>query len=221
MIEEMFFLDIIEFYLKFWLISLAIRWIVSFLPWKIFDMLRFVGNIIRFPIKRVFYWIYGIKVEDTDLEKSIFTTEETRDFDCRITSNVLGPLFIQSYIGSFILYWANQLYATSYLWLSIVLYVIGFCIVLVSAPDLKEVEELLHVSVKSIFKWLGKLILFSIPAYLLLHFFVGIEALAQGVFVLTLLVPVYHNRRKADSTSGEKWVKSKKAKMVEADPFGE
>jgi hypothetical protein len=217
MIEEMFFLDIIEFYLKFWLISLALRFLLSFLPWKVFDILRFVGNIIRFPIKRFFYWIYGVRILETDLEKSVFITEEISDFDCRITSNIVGPLLIQTYIGSFMLYWANRLYPTSYLWLSIVLYTIGFCIVLMSAPDLKEVEDLLRVSVKSILKWLAKLCFLSIPAYLLIHFFVGIEALAQGVFVLTLLIPVYFNRKKESS---EGWVRSKKAK-VEVDPFGE
>ncbi|MHA1200536.1 MAG: hypothetical protein ACTSQF_14545 [Candidatus Heimdallarchaeaceae archaeon] len=218
MIEEMFFLDIIEFYLKFWLISLALRWLISFLPWKVFDIFRFIGNLIRFPIKRFFYWIYGVKIEETDLEKSTFITEEVTDFDCRITSNIIGPLLIQTYIGSFILYWANELYPTSYTWLSIVLYIIGFCIILMSAPDFKETEELLRVSVKSIFKWFGKLVLLSIPAYLLIYFLVGIETLAQGIFILTLLIPVFYNRKKE---SGERWVKSKKAKIVEADPFGE
>ncbi len=218
MIEEMFFLDIIEFYLKFWLISLVLRWLLSFLPWKVFDILRFIGNLIRFPIKIFFYWVYGVKVEEKDFEKSIFITEEVSNFDCRITSNVIGPLLIQTYIGSFTLYWANQLYPTSYTWLSIVLYVIGFCIILMSAPDFKEAEELLRVSVKSILLWFGKLVLLAIPAYLLLHFLVGIEALAQGIFVLALLIPVYYHRKKE---SGEKWLKSKKAKVVEADPFGE
>ncbi len=218
MIEEMFFLDIIEFYLKFWLISLALRWVLSFLPWKIFEILRFIGNLIRYPVKRFFYWIYGVTVEETDFEKSVFLTEEVSDFDCRLTSNVIGPLLILTYIGSFILYWADQLYGTSYLWLSIVLYVLGFSIILMSAPDFKESEELLRVNVKSIFKWFGKLVLLAVPVYLLLHFLVGIETLAQGMFVLALFVPVYFHRKKE---SGETWRKSKKAKVVEADPFGE
>ena len=218
MIEEMFFLDIIEFYLKFWLLSLALRFILSFLPWKVFDILRFIGNLIRFPIKRFFYWIYGVKVEETDLEKSTFITEETDDFDCRMTSNVVGPLLIQTYIGSFILYWANQLYPTSYLWISIILYVFGFSIILMSAPDFKEAEDLVRVSVKSILKWFAKLVFLSIPAYLLIHFFVGSETLAQAVFVFTLLIPLYFNRKKE---SGERWIKSKKAKVAEVDPFGE
>ena len=120
MIEEMFFLDIIEFYLKFWLISLALRFMLSFMPWKVLDIFRFMGNIIRFPIKRFFYWMYGVKVEETDLEKSVFITEEVADFDCRITSNVVGPLLIQTYIGSFAMYWANRLYPTDYTWISII-----------------------------------------------------------------------------------------------------
>jgi len=218
MLEEMFFLDIIEFYLKFWLFSLFLRWLMSFFPGKVSEIVRFIGNIFRFPVKKLFYWIYGVKVLETDYEKSIFITEEVRDFDCRITSNVAAPLLILTYLGAIILYWANYLYGGEYLWLSIVLYVLGFSIVLMSAPDLNESEELLHVSVVSIFKWFGKLTLLAVPSYLLIHFFVGIETLAQAVFIFAMLIPVYRLRK--DETA-EKFIKSKKAKVLEADPFGE
>ena len=60
-----------------------------------------------------------------------------------------------------------------------------------AAPDKNEVEELVHVSVKSVFKWVLKVAILSVPAYLLIHFLVGIETLAQGAFVLGLLVPFY------------------------------
>jgi len=218
MIEEMFFLEIIEFYLKFWLISLFLRWLLSFLPGKIFEIIRFIGNLVRFPVKLFFYWLYGVKVEETDYEKSVFITEEVTDFDCRITSNVAGPLLILTYIGSFIYYWANYLFDLQYLWISIVLFVLAFSIILMAAPDFHESKELLQVSVKSIFKWFGKVVLLCIPIYLILHYFVGIETLAQGAFILALLIPFYHHRRKDAS---EHFVKSKKAKVLEVDPFGE
>lgn len=218
MLEEMFFLDIIEFYLKFWLISLFLRWLMSFFPGKISEIVRFIGNMFRFPVKKMFYWIYGVQVLETDYEKSVFVTEEVRDFDCRITSNLAAPLLVLTYLGAIILYWANYLYYGEYTWVSIILYVLGFAIVLMSAPDLNETEELLHVSVVSIFKWVGKLVLLAIPAYLLIHFLVLNETLAQGVFVLAMLIPVYRLRKEETS---ESFIKSKKAKVLEADPFGE
>ncbi|MBY9002032.1 MAG: hypothetical protein KGD64_14025 [Candidatus Heimdallarchaeota archaeon] len=218
MLEEMFFLNIIEFYLKFWLISLFLRWLMSFFPGKISEIVRFIGNMFRFPVKKLFYWIYGVHVLETDYEKSVFITEEVRDFDCRITSNIAAPLLVLTYLGAIILYWANYLYYGEYLWISIILYVLGFTIVLMSAPDLNETEELLQVSVVSIFKWVGKIALLSIPAYLLIHFFVGNESLAQAVFVLTMFIPVYRLRHEETS---ETFIKSKKAKVLEVDPFGE
>jgi hypothetical protein len=219
MLEEIFLLEIIEFYLKFWLISLASRWILSFLPGRIFELIRFTGNLIRYPVKRFFYWLYGVKIIESDLEKSVFMTEEVDDFDCRITSNILAPLLILTYIGSFILYWANKLYETSpYTWIGIVLFILGFTIILTSAPDFKETEELLRTNLKSIFKWFAKLVFFALPLYFVLHYFVQIEALAQGIFFVVLLIPLYHHKRK---NTGEKWIKSKKAKILEADPFGE
>ena len=218
MLEEMFFLDIIEFYLKFWLISLFLRWLMSFFPGKISEIVRFIGNMFRFPVKKMFYWIYGVQVLETDYEKSVFVTEEVRDFDCRITTNIAAPLLVLTYLGAIILYWANYLYYGEYTWVSIILYVLGFAIVLMSAPDLNETEELLHVSVVSIFKWVGKLVLLAIPAYLLIHFLVLNETLAQGVFVLAMLIPVYRLRKEETS---ENFIKSKKAKVLEADPFGE
>lgn len=221
MLEDMFFLDVLEFYLKFWLISMFLRWLMSFFPGKIPDIIRFVGNIFRFPVKKFFYWIYGVKVIETDYEKSKFVTEETRDFDCRMTSNVAGPLLILTYFGALILYWANYLYDGEYLWVSIILYVLGFAVILMSAPDLNESEELLRVSVFSIFKWFGKLVLLALPAYFLVHFFVGVETLAQAAFILTLLIPVYRLRKEKDEETQEMFVKSKKAKILEADPFGE
>lgn len=218
MIEDMFFLKIIEFYLKFWLISLFLRWIISFLPGKITDVIRFVGNIIRFPIKRFFYWVYGVSVIEKDFEKSIFITEELRDFDCRVTSNILAPLFIQSYIGSFIYYWAQYLYIENYLWSSIILFILAFVIILMAAPDYNECYQIIKVSVKSIFKWVGKIIALSLPVYFLVHFLVGNAALAQGLFIITLLIPVYHH---SFHEREEPMIKSKKAKILEADPFGE
>ena len=92
MIEDIFLLEIIEFYLKFWLISLAMRWMLSFLPGRIFDLIRFIGNLARYPVKRLLYLIYGVQILETDLEKSLFKTEEVDDFDCRITSNVIAPV---------------------------------------------------------------------------------------------------------------------------------
>ncbi|OLS30273.1 MAG: hypothetical protein HeimAB125_19790 [Candidatus Heimdallarchaeota archaeon AB_125] len=219
MLEDIFLLEIIEFYLKFWLISLALRWILSFLPGRIFELIRFTGNLIRYPVKRLFYWIYGVKVLESDLEKSLFKTEEVDDFDCKMTANILAPLLILTYIGSFVLYWANQLYDNSqYNWIGIVLFILGFAIILTSAPDFRESEELLKTNIKSIFKWFAKLAFFALPTYFVLHYFVNIEALAQGMFFVILLIPLYHHRRK---NTGEKWVKSKKAKLLEADPFGE
>ena len=218
MIEDMFFLNIIEFYLKFWLISLFLRWIISFLPGKISDVIRFVGNLIRYPIKRFFYWVYGVSVIETDFEKSVFKTEELRDFDCRITSNILAPLFIQSYIGSFIYYWAQYSYEENYLWTSIILFVLAFSVILMAAPDYHECEEILKVSVKSIFKWAGKLIILSLPVYFIIHFLVGNEALAQGLFIISLLIPFYHH---SIGEKEEPIMKSKKAKVLEVDPFGE
>jgi len=217
MIEEIFFLEIIEFYLKFWLISLFLRWILSFLPGKIFEMVSFVGNLIRFPVKRLFYWIYGVQVLETDFEKSEFVTEAVVDFDCRITSNVTGPLLILTYISAFIFYWANHLYNLSYIWISVILFILAFSIVLMSAPNLKESEELLQVNVKSILKWFAKILFLSLPLYFIIHFFVGNETLAQGVFVLSMLIPLYHHK---SEISSEKMMKTKKVKIQEVDPFG-
>ena len=217
MIEDIFFLEIIEFYLKFWLISLFLRWILSFLPGKIFEIVSFLGNLIRFPVKRLFYWIYGVSVIETDFEKSEFITEEVVDFDCRITSNVTGPLLILTYVAAFIFYWANYLYNISYIWISIILFILAFAILLMSAPNLKETEELLQVSIKSIFKWFAKVLFLSLPLYFIIHFFVGNETLAQGVFVLTMLIPLYHHR---SEDSSEKMMKTKKVKIQEVDPFG-
>ncbi|MCG3260115.1 MAG: hypothetical protein H7644_10230 [Candidatus Heimdallarchaeota archaeon] len=218
MIQDIFLLEIIEFYLKFWLISLAMRWMLSFLPGRIFDLIRFTGNLARYPVKRLLYLIYGVQILETDFEKSLFKTEEVDDFDCRITSNVIAPLLILTYVGSFILYWANVLYDTKYSWISIILFILGFAIILMSAPDFREAEELLKTNLKSIFKWFAKLVFLALPTYFILHYLVGIEALSQGVFFIILLIPVYHHSRR---NIGEKWVKSKKAKVLEADPFGE
>ena len=218
MIEDMFFLNIIEFYLKFWLISLFLRWILSFMPGKIFELISFIGNLVRHPVKRLFYWMYGVEVLETDLEKSEFLTEEVDNFDCRITSNVIGPLLILTYIGSFIFYWAGYLYNIEQTWISITLYVLAFAIILMSAPSYHESEELIRVSIKSIFIWLAKVVVLCVPIYLLLHYLVGIEVLAQGVFILTLMIPFYHHKSEGKE---EKFVKTKKAKIVEADPFGE
>ncbi|MCG3217263.1 MAG: hypothetical protein KAS63_11075 [Candidatus Heimdallarchaeota archaeon] len=219
MIEDMFFLEIIEFYLKFWLISLLLRWLLSFMPGKIFELISFVGNLIRYPVKRFFYWLYGVKVIETDLEKSLFLTEEeVNDFDCRMTSNVIGPLLILTYAGSFLFYWANYLYNINQIWISIVLYVLAFAIILMSAPSYHESEELIKVSIKSIFKWLGKIAVLSLPIYFLIYYLAGAETLAQGAFVLTLMIPFYHHKR---DLKEEKMVKSKKAKVLEVDPFGE
>ncbi|MHA1687010.1 MAG: hypothetical protein ACTSYD_11500, partial [Candidatus Heimdallarchaeaceae archaeon] len=191
MYEEMFFLAIIDFFIKFWFFSLFFRWLIGFLPGKLSEMIRFIGNTVRFPVKRFFYWLYGVKVLETDLEKSLFKTEKVRDFDCRITSNIAGPLLILTYVSSIAFYWAHYLYNTGYKWLGITLYVFGFAVILMAAPDKNEVEELVHVSVKSVFKWVLKVAILSVPAYLLIHFLVGIETLAQGAFVLGLLVPFY------------------------------
>ena len=169
MIEDMFFLNIIEFYLKFWLISLFLRWILSFMPGKIFELISFIGNLVRHPVKRLFYWMYGVEVLETDLEKSEFLTEEVDNFDCRITSNVIGPLLILTYIGSFIFYWAGYLYDIEQTWISITLYVLAFAIILMSAPSYHESEELIRVSIKSIFIWLAKVVVLCVPIYLLLH----------------------------------------------------
>jgi len=218
MIEDMFFLEIIEFYIKYWLISLFLRWVLSFMPGKIFELISFVGNLVRHPIKRFFYWLYGVKVLETDLEKSLFQTEEADSFDCRITANVIGPLLFLTYIGSFIFYWAQYLYEIEQTWISITLYVLAFAIVLMSAPSYHEAEELIRVSIKSIFIWLAKVVILCLPIYFLLHYLVGIETLAQGAFILALMIPFYHHRSEAKE---EKFVKTKKAKILEADPFGE
>ncbi len=219
MFEVLFFLEIIEFYIKFWFVSLALRWLISFLPGKIMDMIRFLGNLVRFPIKRFFYFLYGVKVLETDFEKSLFETEEVKDFDCRITANITGPLLLLSYIGAFLLYFAQQFMDKDLLWIAIIFYVLGFSIILMSAPDIQETEQLLHVSVISIFKWLGKIVLFSLPLYLLIHHYVDNEVLAQVAFIITMLMPVYHHR---SETEGVQVVKKNKKDMniLEVDPFG-
>lgn len=215
--EEMFFLAILDFFIKFWFFSLVLRFLIGLLPGKLSDMIRFIGNTVRFPVKRFFYWLYGVKVLETDMEKSVFKTEKVHDFDCRITANIAGPLLILTYIGSISLYWANYIYNLGMTWLGISLYVFGFSIILMTAPDLSEVAELGDVRVKSIFKWILKIALVSVPAYLLLHYFVQIEALAQGAFVLGMLVPFYFHKHSESSLITSASPKG----YVEYDPFAE
>jgi len=217
MFEDMFFLEILDFYVKFWLLSLLLRWMLSFLPGKLFDIVRYIGSIVRYPVKMFFYWLYGVKVEKVDLEEAVFQTEEVNDFDCRMTSNVVGPLLILTYIGSFLLYWANYFMKNNLSWLGIIFFAFAFSIILMSAPDLKEAESLVHVTIKSIFKWAGKVILISVPAYLLLHYFVGIKTLAQAVFILGLMVPFYFHKHK---NAPEKELNVRTKNIIEADPFG-
>ena len=80
-----------------------------------------------------------------------------------------------------------------------------------SNQDLYTVPANFETNIKSIFKWFAKLAFFALPTYFVLHYFVNIEALAQGMFFVILLIPLYHHRRK---NTGEKWVKSKKAKKI-------
>ncbi|MHA1398362.1 MAG: hypothetical protein ACTSSF_11780, partial [Candidatus Heimdallarchaeaceae archaeon] len=121
-----------------------------------------------------------------------------------------------SYIASFFLYWGEFFYE-NYMGIGITFYVLAFSIALMTAPDFRESEEILQVSVFSIFKWLGKVILLCLPAYLLIHYFVAVETLAQGVFILLLLIPTYHHKKVETQESP---VKAKKAKVLEVDPFG-
>ena len=201
MLEDMFFLEILNFYVKFWLLSLLLRWILTFLPGKIFEIVRFLGSIFRYPIKAFLYWLYGVKVKKIDWEQGIFLTEDVKDFDCRLTANIAGPLVILTYVGSFLLYWANYFQNNGLVWLSVLFYTFAFSIILMSAPDLHETEEVVHVTVKSIFKWIAKIAFICVPAYLLTHYLLGIETLAQGVFILGMLVPFYFHKSKP--TEGE------------------
>jgi hypothetical protein len=87
-----------------------------------------------------------------------------------------------------------------------------------AAPDYHECEEILKVSIRSIFKWLGKVVVLALPIYFIIHYLVGNEALAQGLFIISLLIPFYHH---SIQEKEEPMIKSKKAEILEADPFGE
>lgn len=154
---------------------------------------------IRYPIRKFFFWIYSVPIEHEDEDELEFQIpSEIRDFDCLVTANITGVLFLLSIIGGGLMLLGRQL-TIYHIWLSLAIQIIGFIVFLNSMPVLSEFKQFKNIKFTSIIKWILKVVIIALPSYIFVfHFDKGLALLT---FCLTLTIPLYRYKGQKKSTN--------------------
>ncbi len=201
MIEIGYLGKILEQSLEIWLCAIIARWIIMLLPKKIWQTFRVLGLVVRFPIKQLFYWIYGIKTKGLDWENGTVEidqeegVEEKNNVDYLITSNIIAPLSIMLYIGNILLFWGSTLYYQGTKVIGATIFVFGVAVTIFSPPGIEDFYYFKNIDFGSLFFYLLKIFsvsLFAIMGYIFLNIS---YSLFVTLIVGALLVPIYHKKQ--------------------------
>ncbi|MHA1400978.1 MAG: hypothetical protein ACTSQE_11580 [Candidatus Heimdallarchaeaceae archaeon] len=215
MISE-FYLSFFNLYIRIWFVALGVRWLVSLLPEQIFRFFRVSGLIVRFPIKRFFYWVYGVPVKEIDFNRGVMKTKDTKNFDCLVTTNIILPLAIMSYIAGWLLYLGNTLYFEGFRWLGGSTYVVGLAVACFTLPDLEELKLFSNINVLSLYSYILKLGVISGISYVVFLYTAINADLLIIIAVILLATPIYRyhsEEQQAESIAEEKSL------VLKSDPF--
>ena len=144
----------IELFLLFWLLGLLFKWVLTLVfGEKGARIIGFMGYTINFYIKKfMLSKIFKIEVTECDPFKLSFKYDETNRWDVLFTSLVIVPMGLGLIIGVF-LSTIGLLLETDLVFLSIILYIIGFLVAVNSIPSFSDVKDLAKSSVRSIVIW--------------------------------------------------------------------
>ncbi len=146
---------------------------------------------IRYPIRKFFFWIYSVPIEHENEDELEFQIpSEIKDFDCLITANITGVLFLLSIIGGGLMILGRYI-STYNIWLSLAIQILGFIVFLNSMPVLSEFKQFKNIKLFSVFKWVFKLVILALPTYVFVFNFLSDKGLALLTFCLTLTIPLY------------------------------
>ncbi len=212
----LFILEQIESYLAIWLLAFILKWLISFLPKKMLQFIQVFGNVFRFPIMKVYYWIFGVYENSINWDEGEIETRQIKDFDCLFTTLILAPFLLLTFLSGIFFDIANTIYE-SYTLLGYLVFFIGFATILVSIPEINDIKKLGNVRVLSIVKWFVKLaVILMLFAVFSLHDILP-SPYIELIFVLFVSTPTYHFSKSHDCT----FLSTFNQDSMEIDPFGD
>lgn len=207
------YLEFINLYVKIILLSIIVRGIIFLLPEKGYYFFKVVGMIFRYPIKRLFYFLYGVEVYHIDWEKVEIETNKVKDFDCLFTTNIVVPFIFLSTLSSFLLSYGSGLFEQGYYWLGGILYSIGIIMVSFSIPDTNEVKIVFDSNFQSSVKFLFKISAIAAALLLINKFYPSIPFwISLLILCFIIVVPLYHYH-------GNKNKEKERKIVITTDPF--
>lgn len=207
------YLEFINLYVKIVLLSILVRGIFFLLPEKGYYFFKVVGMIFRYPVKRLFYFIYGVEVYRIDWEKVEIESSKVEDFDCLFTTNIIAPFIFLSSFSSFFLSYGSELFEQKYYWLGGILYSIGFIMVSFSIPDSSEVRIVFDANFQSSVKFLFKIVAIGATLLLINKFYPDLPFWISLIILgFIIVVPLYHYH-------GIKGKEKERNVIITTDPF--
>ncbi len=214
--------------LSFLLFAILFRMIVFLLPKKIYEIIMFAGNLVRLPIKRLFLWFYNVEVMEYKWEESTLTIEKCDNFDCLMTSIIIGP-FVALFSLAYLFFDVHQRLDSmdiKFTWFNLnieflawILLIFSIIIVVTAVPSSKEIKAVLNTTKSSLFLWCVKALVAIISTYISYSYNTGVVS-PPTVFlpVLLLLIPIY--RHDSDSKAIIFGKNTSSDEILEGDIFG-
>jgi hypothetical protein len=188
----------IELFLLFWLLALLFKWVIYFIfGSKGAKIIGFIGYAVNFAIKKfLLEKIFKIEVYESNPFSLTFKHQVSKRWDILFTSLLFIPMTLGLILGTFV-GTIGLLLNEELIFLSIVLYIIGFLISVNSVPTFQDVKELKECSIRSIIIWfiIATFLCASLAAILIP--FIQILGIIVAVFfgilltsILTFFLPI-------------------------------
>ncbi|MHA1865826.1 MAG: hypothetical protein ACTSWZ_04895 [Candidatus Heimdallarchaeaceae archaeon] len=209
---EVVFLNFLNLFVKIWLSALLINILLSTLLRPVYKHLLAIGLLFSLPIKRLFYWIYRVPVENIDWENGIIKTKKVINMDCLATTIIIMPVFILSYLSSWLFYFAGKIYPSGYKFFGILLYIIASLSLAFSIPNFEELKLFSDISLHSSLFYFLKWVFVIIVVFSIVEFTsISLDILTTVILVL-LATPFYRYSEEDEENIED-------MKKVIGDPF--
>ncbi|MHA1116606.1 MAG: hypothetical protein K9W45_01100 [Candidatus Heimdallarchaeum aukensis] len=208
---EIVFLNFLNLFVKIWLSALLINILLSTLLKPIYKHLLAIGLVFNLPIKRLFYWIYRVPIENIDWENGLIRTKKVNNMDCLATTVVIMPVFILSYLSSWLFYFAGKIYPYGYKFFGIVLYIVASLSLAFSIPNFEELKLFNNINLHSSLVYLLKWVFVVIVVFSIVEFTsISLDVLTTVILVL-LATPFYSYKEDEENVEN--------IKKIIGDPF--